>query len=66
MTPALADRVLELELIPVQRAINSLAQGGSQLESGDIKAAAATLRCAAAAVWAGSAASAGRQAGIGQ
>ena len=50
--PALADRVLELELIPVQRAINSLAQGGSQLEAGDIKAAASTLRCAAPAAWA--------------
>lgn len=40
------DRVLEQELIPVQRAINSLAQGGAQLEAGDVKAAAGTLRCA--------------------
>ncbi|KAL4430624.1 hypothetical protein ABPG75_005880 [Micractinium tetrahymenae] len=37
------DRVLEQELIPVQRAINSLAAGGAQLESGDVKAASAAL-----------------------
>lgn len=40
-----ADRVLEQELIPVQRAINNLAQSGAQLEAGDVKAAAGTLRC---------------------
>ncbi|KAL4423316.1 hypothetical protein ABPG77_006111 [Micractinium sp. CCAP 211/92] len=37
------DRVLEQELIPVQRAINSLAAGGAQLEAGDVKAASAAL-----------------------
>lgn len=37
------DRVLEQELIPVQRAINNLAQSGAQLEAGDVKAAAGTL-----------------------
>jgi hypothetical protein len=35
--------VLEQELIPVQRAINNLAQSGAQLEAGDVKAAAGTL-----------------------
>ncbi|PSC74478.1 thylakoid lumenal kDa chloroplastic [Micractinium conductrix] len=37
------DRVLEQELIPVQKAINSLASSGAQLEAGNVKAAAATL-----------------------
>lgn len=37
------DRVLESELIPVQRAVNSLAESGAQLEAGDVKAVAATL-----------------------
>lgn len=41
-----ADRVLEQELIPVQRAINSLAASGAQLEAGDVKAASAALRWA--------------------
>lgn len=45
----LADRVLEQELIPVQRAINSLARGGAALESGDVKAAASALGWVAAA-----------------
>ncbi len=29
----------------MQRAINNLAQSGAQLEAGDVKAAAGTLRC---------------------
>ncbi|EFN55640.1 expressed protein [Chlorella variabilis] len=37
------DRVLEQELIPVQKAINSLAISGAALEAGDVKAAASAL-----------------------
>jgi hypothetical protein len=39
----LADKQLDSELIPVQKAVIQLAKSGSQLESGDLKGASATL-----------------------
>jgi hypothetical protein len=39
----LKDKLLDSELIPVQKAVIQLAKSGSQLESGDLKAASATL-----------------------
>jgi hypothetical protein len=39
----LKDKLLDSELVPVQKAVFQLAKSGSQLESGDLKAASATL-----------------------
>jgi hypothetical protein len=39
----LKDKLLDSELIPVQKAVVQLAKSGSQLESGDLKGASATL-----------------------
>mmetsp|Transcript_23285 Transcript_23285/g.59517 ORF Transcript_23285/g.59517 Transcript_23285/m.59517 type:complete len:196 (-) Transcript_23285:466-1053(-) len=39
----LKDRNLDQELVPVQKAVYKLAQSGSQLEAGDVKAASRTL-----------------------